>query len=247
MSGGGRDEAGVTGDLSSRRLFNIFKRNSAFVGKFGIFYTGSQDVCSRCLKQRNRVFLMRPRSSPAVFVVTTAGVSFKETWGQMHTYIYWCHVGFEWHCSHRIGPNQSSSSDSWEKQHTHKTGGVVFIITVIVINNSDTNQTGRRCIRNGSDLLGMPLQSFRSITTRRNWIFPRLSRSSAILPYLQPAAASAGYTAAYLPQYRRNQLSGQAGLSRHRAQINFANALKYPELFLCVVLSALHVLWQARK
>lgn len=151
MSGGGRDEGGVTGDLSSRRLFNIFKRNSAFVGKFGIFYTGSQDVCSRCLKQRDLMFLMRPRSSPAVFVVTKAGVSFKETLGQMHTYIYWCHVGFEWHCSHRIGPNQSSSSDSWEKQHTHKTGSVVFIITVIVINNSDTNQTGRRCIRNDED------------------------------------------------------------------------------------------------
>lgn len=95
MSGGGRDEGGVTGDLSSRRLFNIFKRNSAFVGKFGIFYTGSQDVCSRCLKQRDLMFLMRPRSSPAVFVVTKAGVSFKETLGQMHTYIYWCHVGFE--------------------------------------------------------------------------------------------------------------------------------------------------------
>lgn len=112
------------------------ERNSAFVGKFGIFYTGSQDVCSRCLKQRDLMFLMRPRSSPAVFVVTTAGVSFKETWGQMHTYIYWCHVGFEWHCSHRIGPNQSSSSDSWEKQHTHKTGvlcsSLLLLLLIIV-------------------------------------------------------------------------------------------------------------------
>ena len=102
-------------------------------------------------------------------------------------------------------------------------------------------------VTRGSDLLEMPLQSLRSITTRRNWIFTGLSGSSAVLPHLQPAAASAGYTPAYLPQYRRNQLSGLAGLSRRRAQINSANALKYPELFFCVVLSALHVLWQARK
>lgn len=106
------------------------------MGKFGIFYTGSQDVCSRCLKQRDLMFLMRPRSSPAVFVVTKAGVSFKETLGQMHTYIYWCHVGFEWHCSHRDEPNQSSSSDSWEKRHTHKTGvlcsSLLLLLLIIV-------------------------------------------------------------------------------------------------------------------